>query len=238
MFTIKKVAKHFGFGGEYYVVNLKVNDDVAGPMRAISVGARIIQASNGKCCKTWIVGRRWNFDLFSPKPRTTITDKTWATMCAMKYARKYREKVLAANIPTHKQSVKITSTPGSNSGKFFKKYKSKSNTGIVIEGKRIIERGEAKIKITKLKALPWEKLPMEYTTGTPMAYLNKDGALEYCSAGTALTAISVGDTMDMLRFETVCTILRYAGERLMWINKMLKERYKGWKNDGKITVKI
>jgi hypothetical protein len=118
-----------------------------------------------------------------------------------------------------------------------KMKKSKRCTGIRIETEKVIMvSGDFGYKILSVNALTRNKLPWMYLKGEPCVYLHKPTySKHYLSLGNQ-KEIKVGNTYTILKFQELMDYCKKAGDRLMQVNKEIKERKKQW--NGKETFVI
>jgi hypothetical protein len=124
-----------------------------------------------------------------------------------------------------------------NKEKEKKMKKSKRCTGIRIETEKVIMvSGDFGYKILSVNALTRNKLPWMYLKGEPCVYLHKPTySKHYLSLGNQ-KEIKVGNTYTILKFQELMDYCKKAGDRLMQVNKEIKERKKQW--NGKETFVI
>lgn len=117
------------------------------------------------------------------------------------------------------------------------KKQNNSNTGIRIEAQKVImNSGDFGYKITNVKALERKKLPWMYLKEEPNVYFKKNGAFPKYLVLCNGMEIVVGFTYTKHEFEKRIEYCRKAGNRLMEINKKIKELEKQW--NGKETIII
>lgn len=113
----------------------------------------------------------------------------------------------------------------------------KENKGIIIETEKVILfDGSKGRKITKLKALRWAILPVEYKSKMPNFFYHKANGCFYIAGGRCI--FSIGMKIAEKLFQNELVYIREAGNRLLRINKELKlnKERETWK--GVETFKI
>ena len=125
---------------------------------------------------------------------------------------------------------------------------------IEIKFTKLIETGQPKVQIDKIKALPIDRLPKEYFR---KGYYCYQGVVERFTENNKRTIfkgnclriyngkdlapikeLREGDIMEAIHFYEALYLVRKCGKRLMKINKKLRKETQGWKDGETEKIKI